>query len=235
MTANDGVNLNAPLHGAPARPTLPCGGTAMKTRFVLVAVAALTACATLATTSPLPAQDTVQQSETGFFVQTSGGVPALCGFEFMMLYLDRTYRDGRLAGVTGSLSWSESEGNLGLLLKLVGLDFSDAAKLDTSAKPFPVLQGFVAIDGKAQLPKTTFICEARTNFCGGYGLPTSAEIFSNLSSGKLSLGFAREANGLDITLPLNARDGVKASPNDFLAFTSCVDALVARAQKNLGK
>src|SRR3974390_1094258 len=62
--------------------------------------------------STLYAQDTVQHSENSFFVETSGSMPAVCGFNFNIIYRDRTYLNGRLAGVVGSLSWAENNGNL---------------------------------------------------------------------------------------------------------------------------
>jgi hypothetical protein len=60
--------------------------------------------AALAAATPVCAQDEPQAGETRFYVQTSGGVPQLCAFGFTIVYTDRTYLSGRLAGITGSLS-----------------------------------------------------------------------------------------------------------------------------------
>jgi len=58
-------------------------------------------------TDSLNAQDALVKSETDFFVQTRGGTPAYCAFEFTLAYRDRLYRQGALAGVTGTLNWAE--------------------------------------------------------------------------------------------------------------------------------
>jgi hypothetical protein len=40
------------------------------------------------------AQDTIEKSETTYYVQTSGGQPTVCGIEYALLYRDRTYLSG---------------------------------------------------------------------------------------------------------------------------------------------
>jgi len=77
----------------------------------------------------------VQKSETEFFVQTSGRNPEVCGLDYTIMYIDRTYRHGDLAGVRGSLSWIEGNGIHAILL-ITGFDFNA-----TSVPiPFSVLQ-----------------------------------------------------------------------------------------------
>ena len=56
----------------------------------------------LAVANPAYTQDTVQSSETEFYVQTAGGVPQVCGVEFTITYSDRSYRQGNL-GVAASI------------------------------------------------------------------------------------------------------------------------------------
>ena len=56
----------------------------------------------LAVANPAYTQDTVQSSETKFYVQTAGGVPQVCGVEFTITYSDRSYRQGNL-GVAASI------------------------------------------------------------------------------------------------------------------------------------
>jgi hypothetical protein len=55
-----------------------------------------------AVANPAYTQDTVQSSETEFYVQTAGGVPRVCGVEFTITYSDRSYRQGNL-GVAASI------------------------------------------------------------------------------------------------------------------------------------
>ena len=92
-------------------------------------------CLILTAANPLQAQDRIENSETDFYVQTAGGNPTVCGLEFVVVYHDHTYRDGALAGVTGSLGWVEDKGNIGLMLKIVGADYPNADKLDLTPKP----------------------------------------------------------------------------------------------------
>jgi hypothetical protein len=184
--------------------------------------------AALAAASPIYAQDAVQGSETGFYVRTSGGTPSICGFEFTIAYLDRTYLNGRLAGVTGSLNWQESEGSIGVILKVVGRDFPNPTQ--TAMRPFPVPNAFISVDGSPLAPDMTIACEDRTSFCGVYGMIRSVQVFKALLSKPVSVSFARQARGLDVTLPLDVRSAVQASTKDFENFNACMGSLVERAQ-----
>jgi hypothetical protein len=91
------------------------------------------------------------------------------------MYRDRTYQAGALAGVTGSLSWTEAKGNIGLMLKIIGADFPNASKLDMTPTPFSVVHGFVTVDGKAVAPH------------GFFPLRTANGILRGVSDSKLSI------------------------------------------------
>ena len=186
----------------------------------------------LGATNSLNAQDALIKSDTDFFVQTSGGTPAICGFEFTLLYSDRMYHQGAWAGVTGSLNWAEKKGNLGLMLKIVGRDFPNADKGDMSPQPFPVVHGFVVIDGQPTLPSIALDCEETTAFCAGYELPASADIYRALTVGKIGIGFSEQANGLDVTLPLDVASAASKAA-DFQAYNSCIITMVDRAKAKL--
>jgi hypothetical protein len=190
---------------------------------------------TLASAHPLCAQEEIENSEMTFYVRTSGGVPAVCGFDFILVYRDNTYRQGALAGVRGSLEWLEGKGNVGLLLKISGLDFPNAAKQDMTAIPFYVAQGFVVVSGHPYAPLNSRRCEQPTALCASYQLPNSVLIQRALIAGNLAVGFNREAKGLDISLPLDPRDGIRGSPNEFRAYSACMAALADRAAANLNK
>ena len=196
----------------------------MRRLFLLIlAIAAVGADGTL------HAQDTVQHSENGFFVQTSGGAPAVCGFNFNIIYRDRTYLNGRLAGVVGSLSWAENNGNLGASLKILGTDLPDVTRRETAVKPVAIFRGFVSIDGKPLHP--SFACGAVDSFCGAYSVPTSVEIYSAIPLREITVSFAREANGLNITLPLDVVGGVRTSAKNFKDFNDCMGVLAAKSGK----
>ena len=190
--------------------------------LLILAVAAIGA------ESTLDAQDTVQHSENGFFVQTSGGAP-VCGFNFNIIYRDRTYLNGRLAGVVGSLSWAENNGNLGASLKILGTDLPDVTRRETAVKPVAIFRGFVSIDGKPLHP--SFACGAVDSFCGAYSVPTSVEIYSAIPLREITVSFAREANGLNITLPLDVVGGVRTSAKNFKDFNDCMGVLAAKSGK----
>jgi hypothetical protein len=182
---------------------------------------------------PAFAQDTVQHSESGFYVLTSAGVPKGCGFEFSVMYRDRTYRQGGLAGVTGSLTWLEfSDGSVGAALKLAGIDY-DVTLARTTA--FRVHNGFVIADRKTLLPTKTVGCDQPTAFCGVYSLANAAAIYGALGEKSLAIGFSREANGLDITLPLDPRSSIAAKPNDYQDYNACMGTLAQRGLSNLPK
>ena len=197
----------------------------MKRRLFLLILAV----AAIGAESTLDAQDTVQHSENGFFVQTSGGAPAVCGFNFNIIYRDRTYLNGRLAGVVGSLSWAENNGNLGASLKILGTDLPDVTRRETAVKPVAIFRGFVSIDGKPLHP--SFACGAVDSFCGAYSVPTSVEIYSAIPLREITVSFAREANGLNITLPLDVVGGVRTSAKNFKDFNDCMGVLAAKSGK----
>jgi hypothetical protein len=129
--------------------------------------------------------------------------------------------------VAGSLSWRESEGTIGMALKVVGKDFPNPTQ--TAMRPFPVPNAFISIDGSPLAPDTTIECEDRTSFCGVYGMIRSVQVFKALLSKPVSVSFARQARGLDVTLPLDVRS---ASSQNFESFTARMGRLAERAQIN---
>ena len=136
------------------------GDFQMRTKICAATLLALTVA------GPAYAQDDVQKSETEFFVQTSGGDPEVCGLDYTIMYIDRTYRQGDLAGVRGSLSWMEGDGTIHAILIIKGFDFNATS----DPIPFSVFQGFVMIDGKSVLPDhvNNSCANQPTDFCGAY-------------------------------------------------------------------
>jgi hypothetical protein len=91
------------------------------------------------TATALHAQDKIESSEVTFFVQTAGGEPASCGFDELLVYHDQTYLRGALACIRASLVWAEDKGNIGLLLKVTGVDFpKDDQHGDPKSKLFRI-------------------------------------------------------------------------------------------------
>jgi hypothetical protein len=58
------------------------------------------------------------------------------------------------------------------------------------------------------------------------------QVFKALLSRPVSVSFARQARGLDVTLPLDVRSAVQSSTKDFENFNACMGSLVERAQAN---
>jgi hypothetical protein len=193
--------------------------------FIVAAVTAI----------PVHAQEKIESTEISFYVQTSGGNLAVCGADAVLIYRDQTYRRGAVAGIRASLRWVEDKGNIGLLLKAAGVDFPNADKKDITPKLFRVDHSFVAVDGKPFAPDNSSRCEEPAAFCGWYWLPASAVIAAALPPGKLAIGFNREANGLDISLPIDPADSVRSKPDEYRTFAACMSTLVDRAKTKLPK
>jgi len=117
------------------------------------------------------------------------------------------------------------------MLTIVGRDFPNTAKADMAPEPFPVVHGFIVIDGLPTLPTGTFDCEESTAFCATYELPTSAEIYRALTDGKIGIGFSRKTNGLDVTLPLDV--STAASKPVYQDYNQCMATMAERAMAKL--
>ena len=181
-------------------------------------------------------QDNILKSGVTYYVQTANGQPAICGVDMTTVFNDHTYRKGALSGVRSVLSWYENRGNLGILLKVSGIDFDGS----TPPKPYPfkIANAFLAVNGVA-LPATSSACEDQFSFCGGYWLPVSAALSLALSEGTISVGFNRQEGGLDVSLPLKSLPEITEferyrDPN-FKTFNQCMVALSERVKAHNGR
>ena len=186
------------------------------------------------TATALHAQEKIESSDTTFFVQTAGGEPMDCGFDEVLAYRDQTYLRGALAGIRGSLVWGEDKGNIGLLLKVTGVDMPKADQRgDPKSELFRIDHAFIAVDGTAVEPENSGRCEEPAAFCGSYWFPASAVMASALAQKKLALGFNREPHGLDVTLSLDPSEAIRSKPDEFHAFADCMVTLAERAKMKL--
>src|SRR5215467_8309718 len=64
----------------------------------------------------------------------------------------------QIAAITGTLSWFETRGDIGLILKVFGSDFPRADNLEMTPKPFPVGKTFLIVD-KTTYPVDAYPCE----------------------------------------------------------------------------
>jgi len=181
----------------------------------------------LAVVGPAYAQDEVKRSETEFYVQTSGGAAEVCGLDYTIMYVDRTYRQGNLAGVRGQLAWMERNGTLAAVLVIKGFDLNAQTPI-----PFSVFRGFVVIDGKSILPSITLKADQPTDFVGGYSFENAVAITYAMNGEKrLAVGFNREANGgIDTILPINITPS--SNLGAFMDFVDCLITLADRAKAN---
>jgi hypothetical protein len=162
-----------------------------------------------------------------FFVQTSNGAPKVCQLHFMLLYRDHSYKRDAPAGLTGSLSWNEEKGIIGLYLKIIGGDFSNG--YSGVQVPFKVFDGLVLVDGKPLFPQKTFPCEDQpTGYCGGYILQKSVDIYRALAPPRsVAIAFRRKPIGPNIAfdIPVETLDS-----GQFQHFNKCMGLLTQRAQ-----
>jgi hypothetical protein len=196
---------------------------------------ALVACifVVLAATA-LHAQEKIESSDATFFVQTAGGEPLGCVFDEVLVYRDQTYLLGALAGIRASLVWVEDKGNIGLVLKVTGVDMPKVDQDgDPKSKLFRIDHAFIAVDGTAVEPENSGRCEEPAAFCGSYWFPASAIMASALTQKKLALGFNRGPHGLAVTLSLDPSEAIRSKPEEFNAFADCMTTLAQRAKTKL--
>jgi hypothetical protein len=158
------------------------------------------------------AQDTIQSSDTDFYVQTSGGTPMGCGFEFTIVYVDHIYRQGALEAVQGSLTWAEMRPGLGMMLKIVGNDFTfpQGAPRPT---PFSVRQGFVAVDGESMPPTKVLDCEQSTAFCATYKFADAAKVYGAIVSHQhVTVGFNRQTDSCGAAIHRDVAEAIQPAP-----------------------
>ena len=157
-----------------------------------------------------------------------------CGFDEVFVYRDQTYLRGALAGIKASLMWGEDKGNIGLLVKVTGVDMPRSDQQgDPKSSLFRVDHAFIAVDGTAVQSDNSGRCKERRVFCGSYWFPASAIMASALTQKKLAIDFNREAHGLDLTLPLDPSEAIRSKPEEFHAFADCMTTLTERAKMKL--
>jgi hypothetical protein len=181
------------------------------------------------------AAEEVVATGTHFFVQTRGGQPAVCGLEYQIAFRDRTNRQGALTAAHGSLSWlSAPDKKVALMLKIGGLDFDQRTQKPVAK--FPVLRGFVALNGKPLTPLMTSRCEDPQEFCAVYSTNAAVLVLSavlppqarTLPTADLNIGQLRQSGGLDVVVPLEV-DRENFASNEYRSFLMCMDVLDRQA------
>jgi hypothetical protein len=183
----------------------------------------------LLSTSAAMAQDALQKSEIIFRVRSAEGNPTVCDLAFKLVYLDRTYRNGALAAIVGTLGWVAQNNIIGIIFKTFGFDFPRTDTLD--ATPFSIPHAFLIANGTPYSVNKMYRCEQPEGFCGYYLPPASVDIYVAAFAGKLAIAFNRESQGLDVSLPLDPR-GHSSKAQEAASFRHCMSlTLGAKATK----
>jgi len=178
------------------------------------------------------AADSPVFTQTNFRVETVGGVPAFCSFDFTMLYKDFVTQQGALAMITGSLLWFEKDSNIQAGLKLAGADVPGDP---TTAKHFSINQGFVAIKDKPIAPgKTTRGLDPK-DILAIYPSASADQIFGGLFDNTLSIVFNREVGALDEHLLIAVDFGAAEKSHDLQDFKDCIAAIVKQGNAHSTK
>ncbi len=186
--------------------------------------AVIVLCATALITGLAWAQDRLLNSETDYFVSTVDGRTVACGMDLRLVFLDNTYRQGSMSAISASLTWAENRGNLGVLLKVVGVDFDGLMQPNL----FKVQKAYLAVKGTAAPLQMPLQCENSLNFCGSYWLPLSALIYGMLPKDQVSIGFNRQQGGIDIVFPISGTVDKAMDAGRYFAFHGCIKELTGR-------
>ena len=169
-------------------------------------------------------QDKVLKSEVSYSIRTAGGETAACVVDTMTVIAEETYKKGAKTGIRAIFVWKETRGNLGLPLKVTGLDFHQGMQPTL----FKVTNAFMAVKGVPSA-KTPLTCEDPLSFCGVSYIPQSLILFGALSDGNLSVGFNREPGGLDTVFPIDGSLSKAKDQEAFFAFQKCMTELMDQA------
>src|SRR5262245_16516215 len=125
---------------------------------------------------------------------------------------------------------SAPDKKLAMLLKVGGLDFDQRTQKPIAR--FPVLYGFVAIGGKPVNPFSSNRCEDQREFCGVYSSEAARIVVLSVMRPPelgtlLDIGLLRQANGLDVVVPLKL-DRESLESKEFNSFSSCMSNLSNR-------
>jgi hypothetical protein len=164
------------------------------------------------------------ESRIEYSVGTADGKTKLCAVDAEIAFMDSPYRNGALSVIVASLSWTESRGKLGILLKVTGVDFDDLMQ----PHPFKVNNAFLAVSGAPAPLSGSFQCENALNFCGGYLPPLAPIIYKKLDRGDVSVGFNRQPGGIDIVFPISSSSENAFDATKYVAFRMCVEEMSKR-------
>lgn len=180
------------------------------------------------------AQNNVVERNIEYFQETSGGQPIGCGIGFTLIFTDRSYSGGKVAGIDGSLTNFIKKGNLLTTFKLAGADFPNG--LSGQHVSFPIYDASLDVDGKL-FRASRFNCETPDNYCGFISASDGLAIFNALEKQGVTLRFNRAKGQLDYSFKLTSEQGAHQDRQAYLdgldKHAQCMLDILDQAKANL--
>jgi hypothetical protein len=159
------------------------------------------------------AQNNVFERNIEYFQETSSGQPNGCGVEFTLIFTDRSYSGGKVAGIDGSLTNFVNKGNLWTTFKLAGADFPNGPSGQHVS--FPIYDASLDVDGTL-FRASRFNCETLDNYCGAITASDGLAIFTALEKQGVTLRFNRAKGQLDYSFKLTSEPGAHQDHQEYV-------------------
>lgn len=214
----------------------------MQKRTCLIAVAMA-----LIVALPAQAQDLsslVGTLEVTFAPMQVAGIRTACTLVYKVIGPDHAYRQGKLITLAGNIAFAyvESSRSLGLSLKITTIEI-----LDRNAKPeapfFAYIQTPRGTTARSKIARADGESPGSRFFVYQFDTSTMDVLADILKGEPVTIGFNRQKGGLDVLVPLDlqvvestvSESGFvhRRSNETLLQFSSCVQELVERADKQL--
>jgi hypothetical protein len=180
------------------------------------------------------AQNNVFERHIEYFEETSSGRPIGCGIEFTLIFNDRSYSGGNVAGIDASLTNFIKEGNLLTTFKLAGADFPNGPSGQRVS--FPIYDASLDVDRKL-FRASRFNCETPDNYCGFMSASDGLAIFNAFEKQGVTLRFNRANGQFDYTFKLTNAPGANQDPQAYVdglnKHSQCMLDILERAKANL--
>ena len=186
-------------------------------------------CVFLLVASSVDAQTIIDFQSTTFFQQSSGGKPATCGLEFVVIHRDLTNNGKNHLGISGSLTWNFSPGKFFTLLKVKGFDFP-TAKAENKVPFRPASISMFIGDEPESIKASGQVDSEDNSLLAAYPAESASEIFVAINrTRRTTIAYNRKAGLYDVALPIDFKKNL--DDQSWERFLSCMDALIKNAQK----
>jgi hypothetical protein len=170
-------------------------------------------------------------SETSFYVETSDGIPNMCGIEFRILYADQFNRQGALSHIAGSLVWRADNGRILFLEKLLGADVQAKQSIR-----FPISSAFFSYDGDSTQawPLPGGCTDDIAGFCGAYVDAPAIGALAAIYESKFLVSFRRKDSLADTVIRLDLTSAVQDAQRK-RSFDKCTDIVIDPIVRSLSQ